>query len=753
MFSTPPPRSRRHYETTVQARSAWKKAELMKKMMKEDPTREVKSKILKKTEGDCLKRNAHSLMPNRKHWALNCGRFSKKHSSSEKSTEARKMRLEYEAAKQKADIERKAVEKDAQLEKTLVEQKFAADIAALESVASKSRRSSQYQPTEIDSIGKVQERLENSHIAENKNNSDMNAARDGERDAAAEGFGSTDMQNLVSAIYQSNLQNKQLLSRFASSKDLPQFNGDPLEWLAYKLAYDESTKICNYSDAENMWRLRKSLKGEAKETGSATEEKEPTATFTDTMFASLKSKIKEETGSDISKITSSWRSGAFLGRISLRDDSSISPQLEAYLTDRTGGQIDQPALQQQYSTQLEAKLRERDAYWEQKIEEEELEQSSREWARSRAELTSALAEADARARDLTDQLALVKAALSPESEHHHMQDDEYDRVCRERVVLTRQLQEAKMALADVKTSWSGQIASLETQVARLSRQAGEEGSERRRVEEEKRETEDKLVNMAAELDKTKQNLINSEAKVVRLNCEVHSLAMEVKALRKELTEENRRLIETLDNERTLVKILREKVDKSNRLYDEQKAEVNHLNSVVNEMQHDYVDMERKIEKEKREKDEALLRNAHMSQTIEMSQCDNQAACMLIKETEETRKSEIAELRGKIEQLTESENNLKKSIKDLETDICDKNKKVKSLENRISDMKKTLQRELQSSKSDLSTAEEQDIKLEARQLTRALAVLLRLSPREEALLRAALPPRTGIAAWFPSLTNT
>lgn len=38
-------------------------------------------------------------------------------------------------------------------------------------------------------------------------------------------------------------------------------------------------------------------------------------------------------------------------------------------------------------------------------------------------------------------------------------------MCRERAVLTRQLQEAKMALDDVKTSWSGQIASLETQVS------------------------------------------------------------------------------------------------------------------------------------------------------------------------------------------------------------------------------------------------------------------------------------------------
>lgn len=594
------------------------------------------------------------------------------------------------------------------------------------------------------------------------------------------------------------------------------------------------------------------------------------------MFASLKSKIKEETGSDISKITSSWRSGAFLGRITLRDDSStaspsssgghgdstsdsISPQMESYLSERTGGRVDQAVLQQQYSAQLEAKLRDRDAYWEQKIEElklslasvqgeeaaaaqavartaqaeaakaiterdtakrlvtelktqlaaaeraqdrldalnEELEQCRREWARERAELTAALSGEQARAADLADRLALVCAALPPDNPHHHMHDDdkrdvtptdcaEYDRVCRERAVLTRQLQEAKMALADVKTSWSGQIASLETQVARLSRQAGEEGSERRRVEIEKKEMQEKLLNAAAELEKAKQNLANSEAK---------DKTMDYESRIESLTLENKELSEALENERTLVKILREKVDKSNLMCDESKAEVNHLNSMVTEMQHDFLDIQRKFDKEKREKDEALLRNAHMSQTIEMSQCnvryqeteivdlkakitelegliaqhkENQAACMLIKESEQARKVEIEQLKNKIDELIENETALKKTIQDLETEICDKNKKIKTLDNRISDMKKTLQRELQSSKSDLTSAEEQDIsrrylkhvvlrflaarELEARQLTRALAALLRLSAHEEALLRAALPPRTGLAAWFPSLNT-
>lgn len=50
-------------------------------------------------------------------------------------------------------------------------------------------------------------------------------------------------------------------------------------------------------------------------------------------------------------------------------------------------------------------------------------------------------------------------------------------------------------------------------MARLSRQAGEEGAERRRVEGEKKELQEKLVNIIAELEKTRQQLANSDAKV------------------------------------------------------------------------------------------------------------------------------------------------------------------------------------------------------------------------------------------------
>lgn len=49
--------------------------------------------------------------------------------------------------------------------------------------------------------------------------------------------------------------------------------------------------------------------------------------------------------------------------------------------------------------------------------------------------------------------------------------------------------------------------------------------------------------------------------------------------------------------------------------------------------------------------------------------------MLIKENEESRKSEIEKLNRRIEEICESENTLKKTIQDLETEICDKNKVI------------------------------------------------------------------------------
>ncbi|KAJ0169567.1 hypothetical protein K1T71_014752 [Dendrolimus kikuchii] len=73
----------------------------------------------------------------------------------------------------------------------------------------------------------------------------------------------------LAAASSSNNSNAQMLSRLCTPRDLPAYSGDPLEWLQFKQAFEESTRVCNFSDQENLWRLRKCLFGPAKEAVTA----------------------------------------------------------------------------------------------------------------------------------------------------------------------------------------------------------------------------------------------------------------------------------------------------------------------------------------------------------------------------------------------------------------------------------------------------------------------------------------------------
>uniref|UniRef100_A0A182NDR5 PHD-type domain-containing protein n=1 Tax=Anopheles dirus TaxID=7168 RepID=A0A182NDR5_9DIPT len=59
------------------------------------------------------------------------------------------------------------------------------------------------------------------------------------------------------------LTRSQASARHVVSGKLPTFFGDPDEWDMFYAAYEESTRLCGYSDGENMQRLREALKGQA----------------------------------------------------------------------------------------------------------------------------------------------------------------------------------------------------------------------------------------------------------------------------------------------------------------------------------------------------------------------------------------------------------------------------------------------------------------------------------------------------------
>uniref|UniRef100_A0A182IEP3 Uncharacterized protein n=1 Tax=Anopheles arabiensis TaxID=7173 RepID=A0A182IEP3_ANOAR len=60
-----------------------------------------------------------------------------------------------------------------------------------------------------------------------------------------------------------DLSRSQKSARQAVSAHLPEFDGNPEDWSHFEACFEETTKLCGYSDGENVARLRQALKGKA----------------------------------------------------------------------------------------------------------------------------------------------------------------------------------------------------------------------------------------------------------------------------------------------------------------------------------------------------------------------------------------------------------------------------------------------------------------------------------------------------------
>ncbi|XP_058839323.1 uncharacterized protein LOC131694831 [Topomyia yanbarensis] len=61
------------------------------------------------------------------------------------------------------------------------------------------------------------------------------------------------------------LSHQQIAARQVLGKELPIFNGNPEDWPIFVSSYEQSTTACGYSDAENLIRLQRCLRGNALE--------------------------------------------------------------------------------------------------------------------------------------------------------------------------------------------------------------------------------------------------------------------------------------------------------------------------------------------------------------------------------------------------------------------------------------------------------------------------------------------------------
>ncbi|XP_014611276.1 PREDICTED: golgin subfamily A member 1 isoform X2 [Polistes canadensis] len=418
--------------------------------------------------------------------------------------------------------------------------------------------------------------------------------------------------------------------------------------------------------------------------------------------------------------------------------------------------------------------------------QDEMETLRHSTQREKAKLSCKLAQTEEEVRHLKDKVFVLEQRGASDTNDPMTNDERIADLMRERTLLDRKLEEAHLHLSDIKTSWSGKIASLETQVGRLSRQAGEEGLERRRVEEEKEKLKQRIKQLEAEIEETSSN--------------------ECSQLKSELEETTEKLL-AATSELTYLRSSNEDMRSNNSSLH---LEINLLKESLENEKRTSAKLQEYIEKEKNEKDSALLRSAQFSQDIEiikqeqrLQEVENHELQNKMDNLEDRFKAKSEELekavamlknsKQRIIELEEVERNKEKMEENekillaLEEQINEKTKTIKVLKQRLTDMKKTLQRELRvpsasldndaepstailnPSSSKTVTAKHVNLKddvnfkylkhvlikfltsreYEALHLTKAVATLLHFSPEEERLLQQTLEWKM---SWFGTRPN-
>ncbi|XP_015112526.1 golgin subfamily A member 1 [Diachasma alloeum] len=382
--------------------------------------------------------------------------------------------------------------------------------------------------------------------------------------------------------------------------------------------------------------------------------------------------------------------------------------------------------------------------------QDEMESLRHTTQREKAQLSGELAQTKEEVRHLMVKVFVLEQRVALESNSESSVDERIADLMRERTLLERKLEEAHLHLSDIKTSWSGKISSLETQVGRLSRQAGEEGLERRRVEEEKEKLKQRVKQLEAEIEVNNVVMATKDAKLLRMAEDIDEMATELKELRASVDDEVEEFKRQIGSSNEEFAKLRSDLEEKTRQLSEVQIELEQLklaceaeksNNSSLHMQlarlRENLETERtsfatlrlSLEKERDEKDLALLRNAQVSQDFELAMQEKR-----IQETENV------ELQSKIESLErtmkkmrhdmdessrsfeearerlvvfeqaeddrkkneEMERTLKSNLSDMEEQLSDKTKTIKVLQQRLADMKKTLQRELRVPSSSLDS---------------------------------------------------
>ncbi|XP_055547752.1 golgin subfamily A member 1 [Wyeomyia smithii] len=299
-------------------------------------------------------------------------------------------------------------------------------------------------------------------------------------------------------------------------------------------------------------------------------------------------------------------------------------------------------------------------------------------------------------------------------------DERVKSLLQERKLLEQRLEEAHLHLSDIKSSWSNQNLTLETQVNRLSRQVAEETTEKHKALKQRDDLIEKGKQLEFELEKARDEVAQRDNKIKLMSEEIDELNSALREAREQHEEEvtfmNSKL-EHLQTDLNSIKI--NLAETEQRLLDSLEGSDKSLNSYklqITQLENSVGELSNQLSLEKQEKIAILMNNAELSQKEEIlrqelrqEQDESQELLertALLQRELDKKISTVNELRKQIDELmsTNLEQNAKlASLDSLHVELVDKNKIIKILNQRLVDMKKTLQEEINSNNNNGGSA--------------------------------------------------
>ncbi|XP_055384573.1 golgin subfamily A member 1 [Condylostylus longicornis] len=325
-------------------------------------------------------------------------------------------------------------------------------------------------------------------------------------------------------------------------------------------------------------------------------------------------------------------------------------------------------------------------------------------------LTTTLAAVDEENRHLKMRLQIIDQSRL-ESISTMSTDEKFQALIHERKLLEQRLEEAHLQLSDIKSSWSGQNLALETQVSRLSRQVAEETTEKRKALKMRDDYSEKIKSLEFDLINSREQIEHRDNKIKLLEEEIDELNLALRECREESEEEilcvKNKLEQAAEEIQDLKIRLSAADERLNDYVDNSEQVTLALRKQITLLQEQITNLTLNLDTERQEKNAAILRIAELSQSEEILRKDlriERDECNELHEKVEDLQqnlnhttNELNDIKQKSIELNTVINNQSDRIAQVDSltnELNEKNKSIKILNQRLTDLKKTIQSELQ-----------------------------------------------------------